>query len=529
MSYKPEHELLNEFWRLVIEPRLDPQTGPGAKIYDEYLSRVAHGAPDRISTLSCVLTERKYGGVAEAVEAALKIPDEVRQQARQKWEAEKARQEQAAQERGGRENKERAILLSELSVLLPRWREVRRFGKLPEAAEGLQNASKADLERMPFADLQRGAEKLRAAIQVEEQRIQEEEAARHLRRKQESDASPVFTVGDLATVEPRFRYREPGERNLAAAEAVLCKYDRINLNYLRLLVALKGSAQQGQDTDALIVLVRGDTGAGKNTTLLLAADMLCCGLVECKIGKDRDALLSAYATAGHSRAFAVCNEVQDVWPGHLKVLPHLSKGSTFKLPYGRAESTVEQAAVFVMTAKTLPDGLLTDSALARRTILVELGRGARGLDWRAVGTVAGWRQRNPDAADDFISRELERFRDGKAPTARQIAADLGFVLLSDRMELVLRDFAAKLEATSKQSRYGGPEWRTIKRGARGHSTAELWQEFDRLRPALDEYCEVVFASGGKRQVFIRFPFLDVQEVPLSQTATEQGVAAGIAE
>jgi hypothetical protein len=510
-------QIVDEFWNTVITGGAVPESGLCEAILKRWFQATYPGKnathpakPANKETLAEILQDYSPDAIRHALEHEREHRDEM------EWQRFERQSKQGQFER---EQKERSILLSELAVLKPRHRGL-TFQ--PYDAGYLYNASNADLERMPLPELRQGVEKLRAAVQGAEQRIQAEEAALRARAKQERDASPIINAADLDTIEPCFRYREPSERNLAAAETELCKYDRINLNYLHLLLALKGAAQQGQDTDALIVLVRGDTGAGKNATLLLAADMLCCGLIESKLGKERDALLSAYATAGATRAFAVCNEVQDVWPGHLKVLPHLTKGASYKIPYSRAESVVEQAAVFVMTAKTLPNGLLTDPALARRTIFVDLGIGARGIDWRAVASVKGWRQRHPDAADDFISRELERFQEGKTPTARQIAAELGFGMLSDHLEQVIRDFANKLEHPSKHSRYSGEGWRVINRGARGRPSGELWREFDLLKPAIDELCEVVYPTGKDRRVFIRFPFLKTQEVPSLQVAAEQG-------
>lgn len=517
-------ELLDEFWIEVIHSNNSPPAGLCNEIFGEYMRATIRGKkdtqpakPDSKETLAAILEDYPADALRDALEQARR---ERTERGRQRTERERAAQEK--QEQAVQERKERAILLSELSVLKPLWR---CRVPLSDAGKKLYIASDADLERMTLLDLRHGMDKLHADLAVEEQRIREEEIAVQARKKRERDASPIFDAVDLDAVEPRFRYREPAERNIVAAEAELCKYDKFTLNYLRLLLALKGRVQQGIDTDAIIILVLGATGAGKNTTLLLAADMLCCGLVECNIGGDRDALLSAYVKAGLARSFAVCNEVQDVWEGHLKVLPHLTRGSSFKLPYSRAESKVDTTAVFILTARTLPYGLLTDPALARRTVLVDLGRGAKGLDWMAVGSVKGWRQRNPDAADDIISRELERFQEGRTPTVRQIATELGFRMLSDRSQDMLQDFAGRLEQPSKHSMYGGEDWRVINRGARGKATRELWKEFDRLKPAIDELCEVVYPTGGDKRVFIRFPHLKIQEVPPSQVAGEQGLAA----
>jgi hypothetical protein len=369
-----------------------------------------------------------------------------------------------------------------------------------EAARKKQEQDEADWKER-LRQSAEYAERKRAEEAAAAQKKREQEEAERQKREQAElaakQAEPLFVVhhggNGSGKADWPFRYRGPEARDVAAAETALrASYPGIDLDLLRLILAGKAVAQQRKGgVDLPQILVVGVPGAGKSVTTRLAAALACSKVVEATFIKELDRHCGRLRGIGNAGQVALVDEVHSVWPGRLQT--HIPR-HTFAAIGGCVPPVV------VMTAKELPPVMLTDSAIARRVILADIGQGARGVKWLETGgPVEQWRDRNPDHADGFISDFLDRFFRDAPPTFEQVAAALGFYPLARRTGQEIAAFAAALPVPNKASRFTGPRWRTVP------GKGPLRKQYDLFLSALQERgCRIEQPARDKR-VWVEFP------------------------
>lgn len=285
------------------------------------------------------------------------------------------------------------------------------------------------------------------------------------------------------------RYRHPGDRMADPWNVVERYFPGIDRGYLRLLLVQKGYVE-GSAAQAPFVLVKGPTGAGKSTTVHLAASIAgdkCTDVVwtpdvarlrqSIYAGVDAGTYVTVDEVFKGARA-ARLSEVQALDP----VLNLTESSSSHVLYVGPVQ--LSRLPALVCTDIDVPFAVHADKQLARRFVLVKLSGS------RSWSKSLSKHSLQPDlfrlhsdecarSADAIVSEIIDEFF-GAPQSWADAVKQCGFQLLSESDEYesandeLRRLFQLVCEAEPEKQRYAeSAGWRAI-RQSDGGALPELW-------------------------------------------------------
>jgi hypothetical protein len=277
-----------------------------------------------------------------------------------------------------------------------------------------------------------------------------------------------------------FRYiprdeREIGRTREKAESELTDQFPGVNLPLLKLLIAAKGFGQR-RPIEPPMVMLTGQSSAGKTATVLLAAELSCDSAAISKFTGSTDEFMRSVGAACGRQSFLLLDEIAKgkASAGDLEAaLLSVKRGALYRELYvGFRPFGVLPA--LVMADTVLPAVMRNSVQLARRIVHVDLGAGSNeGADWRTTcwgGEIEGWRSRvswHADAANWLVSEVLNECM--RFATFHMAAEALGFpTLAKGRADGIdphadLRDlFDAACEAPdAKGSHWKGQGWKVF--------------------------------------------------------------------
>jgi hypothetical protein len=234
-----------------------------------------------------------------------------------------------------------------------------------------------------------------------------------------------------------FKYIPKDQRDIKKAEAVFRgQFPGADLNLIRLLIAAKGYAQRMPMEPPLIVLT-GQSGAGKTATVLLAAEVACDRMSRVSFKRELNEFHRMLGAAAGRCGFLLIDEIAKAtaWESEMEeCLTNIQSGISYR-PLYSASAKLGNLPSVVLADTDLPPVMRKSIQIARRVVHVELGAGGtldadgEAVDWRITtygGDIRGWRGRlnHSAAADCLVSEVLDELMIYN--TFHEAAAKLGY-------------------------------------------------------------------------------------------------------
>jgi hypothetical protein len=252
--------------------------------------------------------------------------------------------------------------------------------------------------------------------------------------------APTEHYTAVVPVNPPFVYRKPDDRKVLGesyGRLLESQFPGVNIDVLKLLVAAKGFSQR-RPSEPPLIFINGQSGGGKTTTVLLAANLACDKLTQTHMCKDVEEFMRNVGSACGRTGYFLVDEIEKsgVSPVALSgSILGIKRGGNYRQLYA-GHLPLGTLPVVILADTAIPNVLCEDRQLSRRVVLVNVGAGLNAAkdDWRKTcygGEAGTWRASLPGlhdkAADCLVSEVLDTLM--KQPTFHAAAAQLGFLTL----------------------------------------------------------------------------------------------------